>query len=101
MKSKAISKEQTVQLQHLGYAGMFQYSSIFDWFLKEHSLYVEITVWSGIGFVSMIKEIKIEKEFDQDYFEVYRSEIVDQGLPIWDIDYAKYKALDMLIEMKK
>lgn len=71
------------------------YSQAFRWFREKYGLFAEITLWGdGLGYTSMIKEIKQEE-----FIEVYQKAIVDTGLPIWVYEKAEIACLIKLIEI--
>jgi len=73
------------------------YQQAFRWFREKCGLSAEITLWGdGLGYISMIKEIKQEE-----FIEVYRKAIIDTGLPIWKYEEAELKCLKKLIEIVK
>ena len=73
------------------------YQQAFRWFREKYGLFAEITLWGdGLGYISMIKEIKQEE-----FIEVYQKAIIDAGLPIWKYEEAELKCLKKLIEIVK
>ena len=71
------------------------FSQAFRWFREKYGLFAEITLWGdGLGYISMIKEIKQEE-----FIEVYKKGIVDTGLPIWKYEEAELECLKKLIEI--
>jgi hypothetical protein len=73
------------------------YQQAFRWFREKYGLFAEITLWGdGLGFISMIKEIKQEE-----FIEVYQKAIIDRGLPIWSYEEAELECLKKLIEIIK
>ena len=73
------------------------YQQAFRWFREKYGLFAEITLWGdGLGYISMIKEIKQEE-----FIEVYRKAIIDTGLPIWEYEESETACLKKLIEIVK
>ena len=71
------------------------FSQAFRWFREKYGLFAEITLWGdGLGYTSMIKEIKQEE-----FIEIYQKCIVDTGLPIWMYEKAELACLEKLIEI--
>jgi hypothetical protein len=73
------------------------YQQAFRWFREKYGLFAEITLWGdGLGYISMIKEIKQEE-----FIEVYQKAIIDRGLPIWSYEEAESECLKKLIKIVK
>jgi hypothetical protein len=73
------------------------YQQAFKWFREKYGLFAEITLWGdGLGYISMIKEIKQEE-----FIEVYQKAIIDRGLPTWSYEEAELECLKKLIEIVK
>ena len=73
------------------------FSQAFRWFREKYVLFAEITLCGdGLGYISMIKEIKQEE-----FIEVYKKDIVDTLLPIWKYEEAELECLKKLIEIVK
>jgi hypothetical protein len=71
------------------------FSQAFRFFREKYGLFAEITLWGdGLGYTSMIKEIKQEE-----FIEIYQKCIVDTGLPIWVYEKAELACLTKLIEL--
>ena len=73
------------------------FSQAFRFFREKYGLFAEITLWGdGLGYISMIKEIKQEE-----FIEVYKKDIVDTGLPIWEYEESETACLKKLIGIVK
>ena len=71
------------------------FSQAFRFFREKYGLFAEITLWGdGLGYTSMIKEIKQEE-----FIEVYQRAIVDTGLPIWKYEKAELACLKKILEI--
>lgn len=71
----------------------------FNWFLNNHGLFAETTLWGdGIGYMSLIKEIRQEE-----FKEVYNLGLVapNRGLPNWDKNLENLDCIKKLIEIVK
>ena len=80
-----------------GFVSSPTFSQAFRFFREKYGLFAEITLWGdGLGYISMIKEIKQEE-----FIEVYNKDIVDTGLPIWKYEEAELECLKKLIEIVK
>ena len=80
-----------------GFVSAPTFSQAFRFFREKYGLFAEITLWGdGLGYISMIKEIKQEE-----FIEVYKKDIVDTGLPIWEYEESETACLKKLIEIVK
>ncbi len=81
------------------YIQMILWQQAFDWFLKNHKLFSETTLWGdGIGYITTIKEIR-----QGEFLEVYDLGFSppNKGLPNWNPLIEKRNSLVTMINIIK